>query len=318
MATKASYAVLGVGAVGGLYGGLLAKAGFPVHFLARSDFLELKQNGLRVESKWGDFLLATPKVYSEAAELPKVDCVLVAWKSTSNHQLASILPRICHEDTLVVMLQNGLDVERAAAEVVGADRVLGGCIFLCCNKVGPGHIRHLDYGSVVLAKYTSSASQLASKGMQTIVDDFRAAGIDVESCSDLRFVRWKKLAWNIPFNGLSVVLNADTSQIMENEGSRILAENLSREVLQSAAACGVEIPASHVEENMKYTRNMVPYASSMLLDYQNRRELELDAIFGTPIRMSRLAGFEPLRVEMLYQQLRFLDWKNRGCSTSEV
>ncbi len=83
--------------------------------------------------------------------MPKVDVAIVAWKSTANAALADALPHVLKDDGCVLVLQNGWDVERDAAHLVGAERVLGGCCFLCSNKVGPGHIHHLDYGRLLSA-----------------------------------------------------------------------------------------------------------------------------------------------------------------------
>lgn len=309
---KMTFAVLGVGAVGGLYGGLLAKAGCQVHFLARSDYQHLKQHGLRVESVWKNFDLPSVSVYHEARAMPVVDCVLVAWKTTSNHELSQVLPHLCGPETMVLVLQNGLDVERSAAQVVGGENVLGGCCFLCSNKIGPGHVRHLDYGRIAYGEYDSRLRGQITNRMQKIKQDFSAAGIDVQPAEDLWEVRWKKLAWNIPFNGLSVVLSADTSALMNYGPASQLAEELMIEVAQCAAACGVAVPESHVQQMLTYTRNMVPYASSMLLDYQARRPLELEAIFGNPIRFAVAAGYQPKRIQMLHSQLQFIDWRNRA------
>ncbi|MBX3421104.1 MAG: putative 2-dehydropantoate 2-reductase [Pirellulaceae bacterium] len=310
-----SYAILGVGAVGGLYGGLLAQAGFDVHFVARSDVDHMRQHGLRVESPLGDFHLREVQVYGAAQEIPQVDCAVVCWKSTDNHHLSELLPRVCGPESIVLVLQNGLDVERAAADLVGADRVLGGCCFLCSNKIGPGHIRHLDYGRIAFGEYApaghlSGVARITSR-MQRIAADFMAAGIEIAAQENLHEVRWKKLAWNIPFNGLSVVLNSDTEAIMNNPLVRQLAEELMIEVAASAAACGVQVTREHIDQMLEYTQNMVPYASSMLLDYQAKRPLELEAIFGNPIRFAQAGGYQPARIDMLYRQLSFLDSRNR-------
>lgn len=314
---RPTFAVLGVGAVGGLYGGLLAKAGFDVHFLARTDFDHLSKDGLRVESPWGDFHLGKElSVFSEVQQIPQVDCVIVAWKSTANQFLSSILTHFAKSSPTVLVLQNGLDVERDSALIVGSDAVVGGCCFLCCNRIGPGHIRHLDYGRIAMASYgvgtnlkpqSTSVQSPAEVRLNSIAKAFQQAGIPVEVTNNLAEVRWKKLAWNIPFNGLSVVLNSDTRSIIEHSHSAKLAEELMHEVIQSAAACGVVIDQSHTEKMLNDTRLMVPYASSMLLDYQAKRPMEIEAIFGNPIRAAMAAGFHPHRIEMLYQQLKFLE-----------
>ena len=112
-----SYVVLGTGALGGLYGGLLANSGLDVHFLMRSDYDYVRKHGLRVDSPLGDFHLPKPNVYAKASELPKVDVVLVCWKATQNERLAEALRAACHSTTIVLVLQNGLDVERACGRL---------------------------------------------------------------------------------------------------------------------------------------------------------------------------------------------------------
>ena len=302
-----SYAVLGAGALGGLYGGLLANAGLDVHFLLRSDFEFVREHGLRVDTPLGDFHLPRVNAYARAADMPQVDVVLVCWKATQNDSLAEVLPRICGPETLVLVLQNGWDVERAAADVVGEQRVLGGCCFLCSNKVGPGHIHHLDYGRIAFGEYSEPLSGTVTERMQRIATEFTAAKIDMQAAKDLRAVRWRKLMWNIPYNGLSVVLQADTQQIMHDAQTSLLAEELMIEVREAAAACGKVIEASHITKMLDDTRKMVPYDSSMLLDYRAGRPMEVESIFGNTLRAALAAGYRPAKVEMLYRQLSFIN-----------
>ncbi len=304
---KTSYAVLGVGALGGLYGGLLAHAGFDVHFLLRSDLEFVRQQGLRVDTPLGNFHLRSVNAYAETDDMPHVDVVLVCWKATQNDKLADALRPICREDTLVLVLQNGWDVEHAAADVVGEDRVLGGCCFLCSNKIGPGHIHHLDYGRIAFGEYSLSLGGVISERMARIAEDFQRAKIEMQPAKDLRAVRWRKLMWNIPYNGLSVVLQADTQQIMSDPQASLLAEELMLEVREAAAACGKEIELSHISKMLEDTRKMVPYDSSMLLDYRAGRPMEVEAIFGNTLRAALAVGYRPAKVEMLYRQLAFLN-----------
>ncbi len=305
------YAVLGVGALGGLYGGLLARSGQEVHFLARSDAAHLAEHGLRVDTPLGDFHLSKVFAYQRAEDMPAVDVVIVSWKSTSNHALAQALPPLMHRDimhreTIVLVLQNGWDVELDAAQVVGAERVLGGCCFLCSNKVGPGHIHHLDYGRITFGEYAPLLTGSITDRMQRIAAEFQSAGIDIVPTEDLRQSRWTKLMWNIPFNGLSVVLNALTDRIMSEPHTAALAESLMREVREVAAACGSKIGEETVVKLLGDTVKMVPYASSMLLDYQHHRPMEVEAIFGNVLRAARASHTQVPRIEMLYQQLKFL------------
>lgn len=215
-----------------------------------------------------------------------MDVVIVAWKTTANAALKDTLRQVCGPDTLVLVLQNGWDVEKEAAECVGSERVLGGCCFLCCNKIGPGHIQHVDYGRIVFGEYDRSLSGRITECMTAITSDFQLAGIDIQPAVDLRNVRLCKLMWNIPYNGLSVALDADTSQIMNDPASAELAAALMREVREAAECYGCAIEASFVEKLLEDTRQMVPYDSSMRLDFVCW-PIEVEAIFGSPLRAVR-------------------------------
>ena len=316
-ATRTSYAVLGTGALGGLYGGLLAQAGFDVHFLVRSDYEHILQHGLKVDTPLGNFHLTHPQVYHQVGAMPQVDVVLVCWKTTQNQYLREALTHLCRPDTIVLVLQNGWDVERETAEVVGEHQVLGGCCFLCSNKVGPGHIHHLDYGRIVFGETSSVLGGAITPRMQRIASEFQTARMDIQPAEDLRAVRWRKLMWNIPYNGLSVVLDADTSQLMNHPQTAMLAEELMIEVRQSASACGKEIEEAHITKMLSDTRKMVPYASSMLVDYRMQRPMEVEAIFGNPLRAALAAGYRPAKIEMLYRQLCYLnDRRTRAWSAT--
>lgn len=306
---KQRYAIIGSGALGGLYGGLLAKHGHEVHFLLHSDFDHVVQHGLKVESVWGDFDLPTVHAHASASSMPGCDVTIVGLKTTCNHLLNELLPPPTRDGGVVLVLQNGLDVEAESAAIVGSNRVLGGCCFLCSNKVGPGHIRHLDYGRIVFGEYVSSGEP--SPRAERIGAEMQTAGIDVQVTPDLMLARWRKLMWNIPFNGLSVALNASTKELIDDQHAVALVEKVIREVHEGAAACGVDVPAEMIAKTIEVTRTMVPYDSSMRLDFLNRRPMEVEAIIGNPLRAAQSAGAAMPRVEMLYQQLKFIDAQNQ-------
>ena len=304
------YAVIGVGALGGFYGGLLARAGSDVHFLARSDYSALRDVGLSVESTLGKFSLPSIQVYQNTDEMPQCDVVIVCTKTTENDRLVDTLHPLIHARSIVLVLQNGLRVEQPFSELVGDGRVLGGCCFLCSNKVAPGHIRHLDYGRITMGCYRGPEEK--GKGVdvsirETILSDFRNAGIEVEFSENLSVARWKKLMWNIPYNGLSVVLNASTKELMESESGRALCEELMREVRDVAIRCGHSIDERHVEKLLADTADMVPYDSSMRVDFLHRRPMEISAIFETPLREAIRVGLEAPKLRVITYQLRFLN-----------
>ncbi|MBD1882150.1 putative 2-dehydropantoate 2-reductase [Coleofasciculus sp. FACHB-T130] len=307
-----SYAILGTGALGGYYGAKLQRAGLNVHFLLHSDYEQVCQQGLVIESPDGDFTLPHVNAYPDANKMPPCDVVVVALKTTQNHLLPEMLPFMVKDDGVVLVLQNGLGVEEKVAKIVGSERVMGGLCFLCSNKVGPGHIRHLDYKAITLGEYTPDYQPAGiTERMRQIASDFESADIPIQLAEDLLFARWQKLVWNIPYNGLSVVLDATTDELMNNLHTRLLAEQLMGEVLVGASAFGRKIPDSFVEKMLDHTAKMKPYRTSMKIDYDEGRPLEVETMFGNPLRTAQAAGVDLPKIAMLYQQLKFLDARNR-------
>lgn len=317
MTKNLTYAILGTGALGGFYGAKLQKAGFEVHFLVRSDYETVKQNGLFVESVDGDFTLPQVKAYCDVTNMPTCDVAIVALKTTQNDVLPQILPPILKENSMVLVLQNGLGIEEEVAAIlsdhkIGEHKIIGGLCFLCSNKVGDGHIRHLAYGKIALGEYTINSEQGGiTDGMRKIASDFESAGIEIELAPDLLLARWKKLVWNIPYNGLSVVLDATTEELMTDPNSLALVKELMYEVIVGAKSAGRNIPLSFIETMLEHTRNMHPYRTSMKIDYDEKRPLELTAIFANPLKTALSGGVNLPQIRCLYQQLQFLDARNR-------
>lgn len=296
------YGVIGTGALGGFYGGMLAKTGQDVHFLFRSDFEYVQQHGLRVDSVMGDFHLDKIHAYKKSLDMPPCDVVLVCLKTTGNHRLAELLKPVLHPGSVVILLQNGLGVEEDLADQLNDVFIAGGLAFICSNKIGPGHIHHLDYGKLIIGSYNVPDQEV----LKQVVADFQAAGIPTDLSADLWFARWQKLVWNIPFNGMTVVLNTTTDKIMANEQTRELSKELMLEVIHGANACGVPLKESLAQQMIDMTIKMKPYAPSMKLDYDHRRPMEIGYIYSKPIETARKVGFEMHKISVLEKQLRFI------------
>jgi 2-dehydropantoate 2-reductase len=309
------YAILGTGALGGFYGARLSRAGSDVHFLLHADFEHVQRHGLVIDSKDGDFALPRVHAYRDAHDMPRCDVVLVALKATCNHLLPTLLPPVLSDGGVVVLMQNGLGGEADVARIAPGHAVYGGLCFLCSNKVGPGHIRHLDYGTVRLAKHAAdSAPAGVDDTMRAIARDFADAGIRADVLDDLVLARWQKLVWNIPMSGLSVVLNANTHALVVDPHTRALAEAIMRDVVAGAEACGRRIKDDFVTKMIDMTVAMAPYQASMKIDFDQHKPMEVEAIYGNPVRSARAAGRAMPLVEGLYGQLKFLDARNLQCA----
>jgi 2-dehydropantoate 2-reductase len=148
------YAVIGTGAVGGYYGGRLANAGLDVHFLMHSDYEYVREHGLQVDSCDGSFHLDSPNVYASTADMPKADVVIVALKTTRNHLLKELLPPLLHEETLVLLIQNGIGPEVELQKSFPNQYLAAGLAFICSAKTEPGRVNHQCYGSINIGNYS--------------------------------------------------------------------------------------------------------------------------------------------------------------------
>ncbi|BAZ10863.1 2-dehydropantoate 2-reductase [Calothrix sp. NIES-4071] len=306
--SERSYAILGTGALGGFYGAKLQKAGKNVHFLLNSDYEHASKFGLVIESKDGDFSLTQVNAYRDVEKMPQCDVVVIALKTTQNYLLPQMLPPVVKDDGVVLVLQNGLAVEEEVALIVGNVSIIGGLCFLCSNKVGAGHIRHLDYGQITLAEYANDYHPTGiTEKMRQIASDLEDAGIPIILAEDLLLARWKKLVWNIPYNGLSVILNARTDELMSYFHTRNLVEQLMYEVAAGSKSCGRIIPDSFIQTMLDWTIKMKPYRTSMKIDYDERRPMEVEAIFGNPLRKVHSSCVDLPQIRCIYQQLKFLD-----------
>lgn len=313
------YAIIGTGAIGGYYGACLQRSGTDVHFLLHRDYDWVTQRGLVIESIDGDFTLPQVNAHATTATMPPVDVVVIALKTTQNHLLPSLLPPLLGPKTAVLTLQNGFGIE-ADLDWVGDRPIFGGLCFICSNKIGPGAIRHLDYGSLLLGQHRPDHQPAGiSPLLQALQDDFAAAKLAVEVTADLRLARWRKLMWNIPFNGLSVVMNATTDEMMADPSLRYLAEQLMLEVEEAARCDGDRLSPGqkrHLSPDLRpemlaHTEQMAPYRTSMKIDFDEGRPLEVEAILGNPLRAAQVAGAAVPKIEMLYHQVKACDRRDR-------
>ena len=296
------YGVIGTGALGGYYGGQLAKSGKDVHFLFNSDYQHVIESGLRVDSIKGDFHLKNINAYNSVDDMPTCDVVLVCLKTTNNNLLKELLPPVLHEKSVVILIQNGLGNEEDLEQQISDIEIAGSLAFICSAKVGPGHISHTDLGRLVIAPYNTKQTELLEK----VGSDFQGSGVPCQLTDDLKLARWQKLVWNIAYNGLAVVLNTRTDKIMKNQSTRQLAFDLMLEVVKGANQCGVPLKEEFAHKMMDVTDGMDPYAPSMKLDFDNKRPLEIEYIYTNPIQAAAKAGYEMKKTSMLEQQLQFI------------
>ncbi len=301
------YAVIGTGAIGGFYGGRLMRAGNDVNFLLHTDYEYVKENGLQIDSCDGSFHLDNVKAFRSTEDMPEVDVVLVCLKSTREHLLKELLPPLIKNNPLVVLIQNGIGLEDDLQALFPELQIAAGLAFICSGKVGPGHIDHQCYGSINIGNFSCRDASL----MEHFLEELKAAGIEANPVEYLE-ARWKKAVWNMPFNGMTVALNTTTNKLLENPSTRQLIRDQMMEVVGASRALGVKgVDEAFVEKMIQMTDEMTPYKPSMKLDYDFHRPMEIDYLYSKGIRQAREAGYTMHKLEMLEQELRFLEECNR-------
>ena len=301
-------AVVGSGAVGCYYGGMLAHAGHDVHFLMRADFETVRRDGLRIFTKGGEVHLPRVQCAATPDEIGAADLVIVSLKATANAELARLLPPLIGERTGLLTLQNGLGNERFLSERWGAERVMGGLCFVCINRTAPGVIRHLDHGSISIGESGRSVSER----VRAIAGAFSAVGVEANAVDDLDGERWRKLLWNIPFNGLSIGAGANVAEVLADAALRAEARALMDELLDAARCLGHAIPDSFADWQIERSGSMGGYQPSSMIDYELGRPVEVEAIWGEPLRQGVAAGAKMPRLALLPAVIRHLAERRAG------
>lgn len=297
------YAIIGTGAIGGFYGGRLARAGFDVHFLLHSDYEYVRSHGLRVDSCDGSLVIEHPSVYDSTDAMPQCDVVIVALKTTTNSLLPRMLSPLLTPHTLVLLIQNGIGVEADVAAAIPGVQLAAGLAFVCTTKIGPGHIEHTSNGAINIGNYSCDDQSLIDR----LRADLGVAGIRTASV-DYAEARWRKAVWNMPFNGLASVMGQTTDRLLAVPSGMRLVRALMEEVLGAARACGVTaIDDTFIDKMIQMTLRMPSYSPSMRVDCDLGRPMEIKYLYTRPIEEAHRAGYTMARMEVLEAQLRAIE-----------
>ena len=305
---KPTIILIGTGAVGSYYAGRLAQAGARVSTVCRSDYEEVKKNGIRINSVDGDFSFMPEMVIKRASEYPeKPDFIIVATKVLPEISVPALIGDAAGPETSIVLIQNGIGIEKSIQEAYPDNEIINGLAFICASREKYGEIKHEDYGRMVLGRYPSGESEKA----KILRELFLSSGVNCEIETNSTTARFKKLLWNAPFNPMSVLAGgASTREMMGAEPTLNTVKMVMGEVVRLANATGHKIPYTAIQENLDYTAAMTPYKTSMLLDYENGRPMEVDAILGNTVRLARENGVDVPCIETLYGLLSLLNRKN--------
>jgi len=307
-----SIAIIGAGAVGGFYGAKLQNAGYQVEYLSKF----LNSGRLKIKSIWGNFEVSI-KVFDDTKKMQIPDLIIVSTKLLPDIPMIEIIQPLLKENSLILFLQNGINQEEKFYSFINKNKlykkmnlvILGGLAFTCINRISPREIHHIDYGKIKIGALLKEHQREAKK----IVEIFQSAGIETEYTENLRKARWEKLFWNIAFNTLSVLGNqATTDELIQSPYTEELAKLLMLDIYKIAQHEKNAPNKKIVQDMIKRTRKMKPYKTSMLIDFENKKPMEIDAIVGEPLNLAKKYKIDTPYLKFCYNLLKFLDKKNQS------
>ncbi len=300
--------VMGSGGLGGYFGGLLARSGADVTFIARGANLHaLQERGLIVRSVNGDFALPV-QACADPAGLPSADFILFCVKTYDAATAATLLQPVVAARTILLTFQNGVDMAADLQATFGRGTVLAGVTRIGSTLSAPGVIEQPTTDRVIEFGSLTGQEQAQVDHVQTLLE---GAGIPTLVSPNIQRSLWEKLVFIAPFSGLSTLTRLTPAQLLAGEPTRALYRSVMQETAAVAqAAAGVA--AAIVERTMHYLATAGdPGDSSMAVDFQRRRRIEVEAIHGAVVRHGqRLRVPTPLN-RMLYDALVVMDHYNR-------
>jgi 2-dehydropantoate 2-reductase len=300
-------AIVGAGAVGGYYGARLARGGHQVTFIARGAHLQaIRERGLLIWSPMGDFVVRAP-AESETEKVGPVDLVVFAVKSYDN---ATALPRLlplCAPHTSVLTLQNGVDSADEVAAVVGPDRVLAGAAYIATAIASPGLIEQTGTHRRIVFGEMFRREEEPSARVRELASAFRAAEIQAEPVADARVPLWHKFVYLAAFSGFAGASRKPAGFIWGDPVVRERFLDAAEEVAAVGRAEGVPL-ANADETRQRITDYMttIPKTmrASLLIDLQQGKRIELEALQGAVFRRGAARGVPTPIMSTLYAVLR--------------
>jgi 2-dehydropantoate 2-reductase len=296
-------AVVGVGGTGGYFGGLLARAGQDVAFIARGASLEaLRARGLTVESRLAGTFTLPVHATDDPSEVGPVDLILFCVKTYDTDAAAESIRPLVHPETMLLSLQNGIDNAERIARVAGHTSSIGAVAYVVSAVKAPGVIAQTaGPGKIIVGELSGDASTRTER----LYDVLQAAKITAEVHPDIRVVLWQKFLFICAFSGLTALSRLPIGAILADSVTHALFRATSEEVEAVARASGIDLPADCVEQAMTQAAAVEPWGrGSLYHDLAGGRRLELESLNGEVVRRGREHGIETPLNFAIYAALR--------------
>lgn len=305
-------AIFGTGGIGGYFGGRLAQAGADVVFIARGEHLQaIRQNGLKVDSIKGDFVIKPAQATDKPEEVGIVDVVLVTVKAWQISDAAKYMKPMVGPETFVLPLQNGVGAPSQLAKILGYEHVLGGLCGLISYIVGPGHVCHAGADPYIRFGELDNTQSDRTERLQTLFD--RTPGITANIPSDINAAMWQKFLLIASWSGLGAITRTPIGVFRSQSGTRQMLEQTMIEIHDVARARNINLPGDVIAKTMEFL-DTVPSegTASMQRDIMEEKPSELETQTGAVVRLGQEAGIETPINNFIYQSLLPMEMRARG------
>ena len=276
-------AIMGAGAVGCYYGGMLARAGHDVVLIGRPQHVDaIHRDGLFMDTRSFQEHV-TVRASTEVSEIAGAEIVLCCVKSTDTQQAACAMAPYLVADALVLSLQNGVDnAEQLQAELAQRSvRVASAVVYVATEMAGPGHVKHHGRGELVVGPATLSDGQ---------TQQFAAAGIPIVVSDNVAGALWSKLILNCAYNALSAITQVSYGTLWQAEGVQPVMRDVVAECLAVASAEGIVIPEDAWGDIVRIAETMPAQMSSTAQALARKTRSELDPLNGYVVRKGTQHG----------------------------
>jgi 2-dehydropantoate 2-reductase len=292
-------AVMGAGAVGCYYGGMLARAGHDVVLIGRPQHVEaVKRQGLRLETQTVDERIRV-SASTEASAVQGAQLVLFCVKSTDTESGAAAVKPHLAPDALVLSLQNGVEnADRLRALL--SQEVAAAVVYIGTEMAGPGHVRHHGRGELVIEP---------SKASDDVARVLITAGVPTDISDNVRGALWAKLILNCAYNALSAITQLPYGQLVKGEGVTAVLRDIVDECLAVAKADGVTIPGDVDAAVRKIAETVPGQYSSTAQDLARGKRSEIDHLNGLILRRGEVLGIATPANRLLHAIVKLLESK---------
>lgn len=287
--TRQHLVVAGAGAMGSLFGGLLAEAGLQVTLLARREehVRAVRERGLRIVGEGGERLVRLGAANS-VAEIAPADVVLVQCKANATRAVAESIARLMRPNSVAVSFQNGLGNEEILAEFLGADAVLGGLTSLGATLEAPGVVRNYAALPTIIGEMTGGLSPRSVE----LAALLSAHGIATTASADVMAEKWRKLLLNVAMSAPSALTGLTIGEVASLPPLAAVARRAMDEAATVAEACGIVLPqaARYAIFDAIVGSGAARNKTSMRRDIEAGRPSEVEAIYLSVIERGRDKG----------------------------